>query len=203
MEVLYKTESREEQKLSALYSLGVTDQMDLVRKVLNEIALDKECVRPQDISTPLRGIASGNPNPALCRPELWKWWCDNFDTLNEMFSQSLGLFGRVFSLCVGESIGLDFVDSVEKWVAGEIGCSSVEEKNKRKDSIKAIDSNIKQELEKVRSNTMWVERERDNLVNYFTCSREVLPANVTPTNYLVDISPNFDTFKFTGSVAVR
>ena len=36
-----------------------------------------------------------------------------------------------------------------------------------------------------------------------TQGREVLPGNVKPINYTVELEPNFETFKFDGTVAIE
>lgn len=36
-----------------------------------------------------------------------------------------------------------------------------------------------------------------------TRGREVLPGNVKPTNYAVELEPDFETFKYDGTVAIE
>ena len=36
-----------------------------------------------------------------------------------------------------------------------------------------------------------------------TQGREVLPGNVKPTNYTVELEPNFETFKYDGTVVIE
>ena len=36
-----------------------------------------------------------------------------------------------------------------------------------------------------------------------TQGREVLPGNVKPTNYAVELEPNFETFKYDGTVVIE
>ncbi|TPX36532.1 hypothetical protein SmJEL517_g01377 [Synchytrium microbalum] len=159
---LYKTIATPDQKLSVLQSLGGINSLDIIKSLLDDFILNTELVRSQDLMYPISGISNHNRATAEVRAMLWDWLKRNWDqVIFPRYEPSLTLLGRVCQLCVEDRVGLDFADEVDSWADGrELGPQG---KGKRQDQIKSIRRMLDQSLEKVRSNTKWLERERENV----------------------------------------
>ncbi|KAI8998411.1 peptidase family M1-domain-containing protein [Gaertneriomyces semiglobifer] len=157
----YKTASTADQRLAALYALGAVNDPALINRVVNEVTLDTELVRPQDAFYPLRGLSKENPSPSTVRPQLWEFSTSNWTVLHERYGPTLGLLAAMLTVGFADQVGQDVIAKVEAWLAGE-GLTE-EEKAKRNEQMKLVKMPVEQSLEKVRGVTRWVERERESV----------------------------------------
>ncbi|KAJ3052261.1 Aminopeptidase 2 mitochondrial [Rhizophlyctis rosea] len=155
---IYKTAPTVEQRLAALLALGATTDKELVKKILYEITLDSELVKPQDAYYPVSGVSAFTPDPVAVRPLLWEWVLKSWPQIIERYKAYPPLLGRMFTLGFAQQTGEDVCKQVERWTAGE-GLTTEEEREARKEEVKLINRPIEQSLEKVRQKTKWVERD--------------------------------------------
>jgi aminopeptidase 2 len=146
MKKLYLDTKTVDQKLSALSTLGYTENKDLIKETM-EYALSEE-VRNQDIIYILGTLGS---NPAS-RLETWEFVKDKFEHFSKLFSSSLGLLGRVVSFSVENFASKDMADDVRTFYQS-------------KDTSK-FQRPLDQSLEKITIQTAWLERERHNIENW-------------------------------------
>ncbi|KAJ3387394.1 hypothetical protein HDU92_001972 [Lobulomyces angularis] len=207
----FKTSTVEELRLAALSSIGSTNSADILKKFLYTTALDVQVIRPQDLIYVTRGFLQNSPIPEQVRPLTWKWMIDKWDLIHERYADIMGLFGVIVQSCVSYSVGDDFAEEVQNWYTGAL-LSTSEEKEKRALQVAPVISSFKQSLERVYSNTKWVKASRSNILEWAQLHksdsivnenlREVLSDIATPTHYVVDLTPNFDTFKYKGKVTI-
>ena len=152
------TEKSPEHRLKATGALGATNDLSLIKRLLNEIALDSKIVRSQDIMYVLSSTHYSSEKKQVL-PILWEWLKANWTVLNDRYNAALGIFGHVVSNCVGGETGYDFVEKVESWVRGD-DLATAEEKKTRTDQLKVIKRPLDQNLEKIRNYTKWIERDR-------------------------------------------
>ncbi|KAJ3113183.1 Aminopeptidase 2 mitochondrial [Phlyctochytrium bullatum] len=148
-----------DQQIYALISLGAVNSVDLVKKFLTTVVFDAEKVRPQDMPYAVSGVVENSPLPQAVRPYVWEWMLENWAVLYKQLSVSLSLLGRIVE-SNGASIGLDFAETMEKWSKGE-DLTSEDLKAKRAEELKGVRRQVQQTLEKIRTNSRWVARERD------------------------------------------
>lgn len=159
---IYKTAPTADQRLTALYALGATNDPKLVDKIINEMTLDTELVRPGDAYYPLRGLSKENNDPKTIRPLLWEFSTRNWKTLVERYAPTLSLLAAMLTLGFSDQVGSDVTERVERWLKGD-DLGSEEEREKRKEELKLVSMPVQQALEKVRGTTKWVERERGSV----------------------------------------
>ncbi len=164
---VYNTSKTTDQKLTALRCLGATNSIDHATRLLNEIALNKDIVRPQDIVYPLAGLAHDSPMPQQVLPMLWQWCVKNWDLLVERYRPSLSLLGRVLEACSESRLGVEFIDEVERWSRGE-ELATAELKTKRAEDIKTVESKLKQTLERMKIRNNWIDRERTAIASWLS-----------------------------------
>ncbi|KAJ3182652.1 Aminopeptidase 2 mitochondrial [Geranomyces variabilis] len=162
---IFKTATTPDQKLFALNSLGATNDPELVKRVLNEIALNTDLVRANDVPMCLSGLTSSNPDLATVRAGMWPWVLANWDTLVERYRATLSLLAAVVSLSVSPRVGQEVIDTIENWRAGK-DLPTDEARAKRTDDIKSITRPIDQSVERVRGKTAWVNRARDSVAQW-------------------------------------
>ncbi|KAI9502229.1 hypothetical protein GGI25_001519 [Coemansia spiralis] len=136
-----------DQKLAALSCLGSTTDAALVDELL-EFALSDE-VRNQDVHQAIVAVNTHGAN----RERLWKWYRDNYDLLVSRYRASMNYMGILVRLSVSEFTGNDKADEVERFFA---------DKNTSK-----FQRVIDQSLEKIRSNTAWLEKDREDVKDWF------------------------------------
>ncbi len=161
---IFKETLSADERISALTCLGAIHDNSLVQRLLNQIVLDNNLVRPQDVMYPLAGLAGDNPDPCQVRPLLWIFLKEKWNLLVERYGTSMGLLGHVLQRCLVNSIGPDFIHEVKEWSRGDL--LDDKEKKERVDSLKSVQSKLDQALEKVVSNTAWVERSRLELTEW-------------------------------------
>jgi aminopeptidase 2 len=155
---LYQKGDSVDARLAALGALGAINDISLVHRILDEITLNQEVVKPQDVMRPVGSLAHLSPFKAQVLEILWKWCIKNWDLLHEQLAASLSLLGRVLQTCISSQTGDEFVQTVEAWVRGD-DLKTPEEKAKRTDQLKAAKRPLEQGLEKVKSVTSWIKRE--------------------------------------------
>ncbi|KAI9101248.1 peptidase family M1-domain-containing protein [Phlyctochytrium arcticum] len=156
---IYKTAPTADQRLSALYALGAINDPALVDRLINQIVLDKDLVRPNEAPYPLRSVSKETLDPKHVRPLLWQFSVKNWKVLYERYAPSLSLLAAMLTLGFADQVGTSVTDEVEAWLRGD-DLSSQEEKDKRKEELKLVNMPVSQALEKVKGTTKWVERER-------------------------------------------
>ncbi|KAJ3041844.1 Aminopeptidase 2 mitochondrial [Rhizophlyctis rosea] len=161
---IYKNAPTVEQRLAALMALGSTTDKALVHRILYEITLDSEVVKPQDAMYPVTGVSTGTPDPVNVRPLLWEWVVKTWSQIIERYKAYPPLLGRLVTLGFVQQTGEEVCKAVEKWAAGE-GLQGAE-KEARKEEVKLINRPLEQSLEKVRQKTKWVERDGANVAKW-------------------------------------
>ncbi|KAI8907048.1 peptidase family M1-domain-containing protein [Powellomyces hirtus] len=162
---IYRTAATPDQKVFALVSLGAVNDQALVDRLMNEIVLDTEVVRSNEVPMVIRGMTSNNPELVRVRALVWPFLLKNWDLLIERYKASLGLMGGLIQLAIQPQVGQEILDTVENWRAGK-DLKSDEEKAKRAEDIKAISRRIDQAVEFVRGKTAWVNREREHVAEW-------------------------------------
>ncbi|KAH6577929.1 hypothetical protein BASA60_003832 [Batrachochytrium salamandrivorans] len=151
----YRTVSKnteDESTFEALLNiLGSSPNMNVVQRVLNEVVLDKELVRLQDIAYPMQSLR-GSPALKEVLPIMWNFLKSNWPVLYERLKPTLGLLGASVTICVGGQIGMEFADEVEAWSRGD-ELTTAEEKATRVEQLKAAKRPLDQSLERIRSST--------------------------------------------------
>ncbi|TPX47347.1 hypothetical protein SeMB42_g03352 [Synchytrium endobioticum] len=150
---LYKIIPTPDQKLAALQALGAINSLELVLYLLDEVVLNTEIVRSQDAMYPLAGMSNHNCETAKVRAMIWDWLKRNWDgVIYPRYEPTLSLLGRITQTCIEDRVGVDFAEEVSDWA-----------KDHPTASIRRM---LDQSLEKVRSNTAWLERERANVAKW-------------------------------------
>ncbi|KAJ1342121.1 hypothetical protein BSLG_003300 [Batrachochytrium salamandrivorans] len=166
---MYKTTTAVEARLMALASLGSSPNMNVVQRVLNEVVLDKELVRLQDIAYPMQSLR-GSPALKEVLPIMWNFLKSNWPVLYERLKPTLGLLGASVTICVGGQIGMEFADEVEAWSRGD-ELTTAEEKATRVEQLKAAKRPLDQSLERIRSSTKWLERDRAAIAEWLAANK--------------------------------
>ncbi|EGF76262.1 hypothetical protein BATDEDRAFT_28626 [Batrachochytrium dendrobatidis JAM81] len=169
---IYKTSTNVEARLTALSTLGASPNINVVNRVLNEVLMDGNLVRLQDMMYPLNSLRS---SPALKEvlPIMWNFLKSNWPVLYERLKPSLGLLGASVQLCVSGQIGNAFADEVEAWSRGD-ELATDEEKATRVEQLKAAQRPLNQSIERVRSSTKWLERDRETIQKWIESNKTVL-----------------------------
>ncbi|KAJ3102561.1 Aminopeptidase 2 mitochondrial [Phlyctochytrium planicorne] len=148
-----------DQKIYAILSLGAINSLDLVRRILNELVFNPDIIRPSDIPFAVSGIVNQNASPEAIKPLIWEWLLENWARLYQLLNVSLSLLGRLVEVN-DSNLSPGFAEKLEAWSKGE-DLATDELKAKRADEIKGVRRSIGQTLEKIRTNSRWVARERD------------------------------------------
>nr|KAJ3418959.1 Aminopeptidase 2 mitochondrial [Polyrhizophydium stewartii] len=153
-----KTGASVESRLAALSNIGGSPNLDVVRRVL-DMVIAGDVVRTQDISYPITSVRS---SPAIQEvlPIMWNWLKTNWEVLHERLSPTLSLLGSAVSLCTSAQLGHEFADEVEAWARGD-DLSTAEAKAKRVEQLKKARRPLDQSLERIRSATKWLIRDRE------------------------------------------
>jgi hypothetical protein len=153
-----------DQRLAALTSLGAVSDITIFKeRVLNELCLDTEKVKPADILYPFRGTGV-NRHSTEVKEVTWEWIKANWPFLLEKLKGSLSLLGLIVSLA-GALIGLDRAKEVEDWLAG-LHVTDEAEKKKWVENMGVVAKKGEQTVESMRIKSQWVERERENLASW-------------------------------------
>ncbi|KAJ2723262.1 hypothetical protein GGI07_002764 [Coemansia sp. Benny D115] len=137
------TENPVDQRLAALSSLGYSRDAELISELL-EFALSDN-VRNQDVHQALAAIGLS----AVGRELVWKWYQDNYDLLTARYRASMSYMGLLIRVSIGGFVGADKAEEVERFFAA-------------RDTSK-YQRVLDQSLEKIRSNTAWFEKSRDDV----------------------------------------
>ncbi|KAJ2445667.1 Aminopeptidase 2 mitochondrial, partial [Coemansia sp. RSA 2337] len=140
-----------DQQLAALSSLGFTTDPALVDELL-EFALT-DAVRNQDVHQAIVAINTHGAN----RERLWQWYQDKYDLLVARYRASMNYMGILVRLSIAEFVGDAKADEVERYFA---------DKNTAK-----FQRVIDQSLEKIRSNTVWLNKDREDVEGWFASNR--------------------------------
>ncbi|KAJ2493003.1 hypothetical protein IWW37_001007 [Coemansia sp. RSA 2050] len=140
-----------DQQLAALSSLGFTTDPAIVDELL-EFALT-DAVRNQDVHQAIVAINTHGAN----RERLWQWYQDNYDLLVGRYRASMNYMGILVRLSIAEFVGNAKADEVERYFA---------DKNTAK-----FQRVIDQSLEKIRSNTAWLNKDREDVEGWFASNR--------------------------------
>ncbi|KAJ1663192.1 hypothetical protein IW140_004913 [Coemansia sp. RSA 1813] len=147
------SENPADQKLAALSCLGFTTDPALIDELL-EFALSDE-VRNQDVHQAIVAINTYGAH----RERLWKWYRDNYDLLVGRYRASMNYMGILVRMSISEFIGDSKASEVESYFA---------DKNTSK-----FQRVIDQSLEKIRSNTAWYEKDKDDVSEWFASNKDL------------------------------
>ncbi|KAJ2003455.1 hypothetical protein GGI04_000554 [Coemansia thaxteri] len=136
-----------DQQLAALSSLGFTTDPTLVDELLEFALTDK--VRNQDVHQAIVAINTHGAN----RERLWQWYQDKYDLLVGRYRASMNYMGILVRLSIADFIGNNKAEEVERYFA---------DKNTAK-----FQRVIDQSLEKIRSNTVWLNKDREDVKGWF------------------------------------
>lgn len=162
---VFKTDSSIDAKLAALSSIGATNSVKIVEKILETVVLDQEIVKPQDVMRPISSIANLSMMKPIVLDMLWVWFVKNWKVLHKQLATTLTLLGRVLETCVSSRIGDAFVGEVEAWASGG-DCGTEEERALRLEETVATKRPLEQALERVRAQTSWVVRDTDGVLEW-------------------------------------
>ncbi|KAJ2407862.1 hypothetical protein J3F80_002514 [Coemansia sp. RSA 2526] len=129
-----------DQQLAALSSMGFTTDPELLDELF-EFALSDR-VRNQDVHQAIMAVNTYGPS----RARLWQWYRDNYALLATRYRASMSYMGILVRLSVAEFTGAARADEVEAFFAA-LNTSKFQ---------RVVD----QSLEKIRSNTRWLEKDR-------------------------------------------
>ncbi|KAJ2813035.1 Aminopeptidase 2 mitochondrial, partial [Coemansia furcata] len=140
-----------DQQLAALSSLGFTTDPALVDELL-EFALT-DAVRNQDVHQAIVAINTHGDN----RERLWQWYQDKYELLVGRYRASMNYMGILVRLSIAEFVGDAKAEEVERYFA---------DKNTAK-----FQRVLDQSLEKIRSNTVWLNKDREDVEGWFASNR--------------------------------
>lgn len=149
---LYKSSDDLEEQSAILTGLASSADLKLMRKWLNEIILDLDLVRTQDIFLALRNLnrfASSSNRQAIMNLK-WEWFTENFELLISRMGSKLLPVSEIFDGFVGE----EFLKRITDWLDGNGVAQDVAVQ--RKENLVPCDRQIQQSLEAMRSNTAFV-----------------------------------------------
>ncbi|KAJ2782457.1 hypothetical protein H4R18_002263 [Coemansia javaensis] len=129
-----------DQRLSALASLGTSADGALLDELLEFALSDK--VRNQDVHKAIVYMAKQRAG----RKRVWDWYQANYDLLANRYRASMNYMGMLVRLSAGEFTGDGRADEIERFFAA-------------RDTSK-YQRVVDQTLEKIRSNTRWLEKDR-------------------------------------------
>ncbi|ORY52348.1 hypothetical protein BCR33DRAFT_675324 [Rhizoclosmatium globosum] len=150
---------------TALASIGAVNSFDIVDRILNVYVLDQEVIKAQDFLSPLVSLRDANKSLSIVRPMLWEWFKANFDNMLGKFPDGRFL-GNVLAVCANGSIGEPLIADVRAFATGE-GLSA-DEADKRKKTLLPAQRAITQTLEALTTKTAFINREKDNLAEFFS-----------------------------------
>lgn len=166
---IFKTASTPDGKLTALGSLGAVKNHKVVEYALKEIALNTDIIRPQDGMYLLKSISSDHPDSEYARKLIWNFVNENISIICDRYATSFSLLGHILTSGIQNQVGNDFILILEKWInslPGEFENETKEQGEKRLKAIEVANRPIIQALERVRTNTNWVDREKDNVAKW-------------------------------------
>ena len=137
------------EKMAALRSLGAVKDLKLVEGLLNELVLDFDLVKQQDIGYALVGVLS-NEEKQKAMDLRWKWFTTNFDKICSLLDPKEYPIGVMRSF-----IGSEYVDMIQAWMSYRV------------EKVKPRERDIKIALETIRSRTAWYERDRELVSKWF------------------------------------
>ncbi|KAJ2610496.1 hypothetical protein H4S08_003591 [Coemansia sp. RSA 1365] len=136
-----------DQRLAALSSLGFATDPVLIDELLEFALSDK--VRNQDVHLVIAGIGNYGPN----RERLWQWYQSSYDLFISHYRASMNYMGTLMRLSVGEFIGNDKANEVEAFFESK--------------DTKKFQRVVDQSLEKIRTNTKWLTKDRQDVQAWF------------------------------------
>jgi len=138
---LYELTETEDQKMALLQALGMPKQEHLIKAAL-DYGFSAQ-VRSQDLFRLYAQLGSNSK----ARYQLWQFVKDNWSTLQERYSGSLGILGHVVKAACGNF-------SSEKMALEVEGFFATVDHNR-------VERPIMQSVEKVRANAKWLDRQKD------------------------------------------
>ncbi|KAI8896059.1 peptidase family M1-domain-containing protein [Globomyces pollinis-pini] len=151
-----KTASTVDERMGALLSLGCVNDDTILKSFLNDMVLNPEIVRQQDLPSVLDTI--GSKSPLLAASEyLWDWFKRNWKLLQSSIS-NLGLLGKILVACMSSKQLQDIVD----WSSGS-DCPNDSEKIDRVRELLPIRRSFDQTIEKLKINRVWGERDLSDI----------------------------------------
>lgn len=129
------------EKMAALRSLGAVKDLKLVEHLLNDIALDFDLVKQQDLGYALAGVLS-NEEKQKAMDLRWIWFTTNFDKICQLLDPKEYPIGVMRSF-----IGDEYVEMIESWMSYRL------------DKVQPRERDIKIALETIKSRTAWYKRD--------------------------------------------
>jgi aminopeptidase 2 len=157
---IYKNAATADEKIAALSCIGASNDMEVCKRVLNEMVLDSELVRLQDTMYPVASLVSDCPHKEQMLEIVWLWVTSNWTILHKKLAGTISLLGRILQFSISQNIGEDFALKVEAWASGK-DCVDEKAREERVKQVKDAKRPLEQALEAVRGNTKWYEREKD------------------------------------------
>lgn len=145
---LYQKFTVPDQKLAALGALGSSRDASVIKAAL-ELSKRDDIVRPQDVMYLFRTVGVNPSGRRMCwefTQENWKFFYDRY------YRGSISLLSRVVSFSTQEFSQDADADAVEKFFADK--------------DLSSIDRTVQQSLEKIRSNAVWLNNNKDNVAQW-------------------------------------
>ncbi|MEW6440418.1 MAG: M1 family metallopeptidase [bacterium] len=157
---LFRRTDLNEEKVRCLRALGCTQDPELIRRTL-AFALSAE-VKPQDAVFPIASVAS---NPGGMEAA-WHFLMDRWSELLERYGNGGFMLARLVAATTQNFVTVDKAEEIRSFFQTH--------------PAPAADRTVRQSIERVRSNHLWLERERSAVQRWLAgrraCSRAETPA---------------------------
>jgi aminopeptidase 2 len=163
LQVYLKSEVLDD-RMAALGSLGAINDIELVKKVLNEYSMNADIVKSQDFIYPIVSAVRYNPHKSQVLDLAAQWVQEHWDAIHAKLASSLGLLGSVVKVSFSAAVGQEYIDRLEAWSNG--AGLSPEAKQKLEKQLLDCKRPLAQTLETMKVRTVWFEREKDTLFTW-------------------------------------
>jgi aminopeptidase 2 len=154
-----------DEKVSAVSALGASNDVKIVKNLLDCIIFDAEKVKPQDTYLILHSLSEQSPIRGEVTELLWKFFTKNWTYLCEKTTPAI--HGRTAKYTIIPCIGEEAATRIEQFAVGA-DCTSEELKKVRVKQFGRVERPYLQALESMRAFTKWYERDCENVCQWLS-----------------------------------
>ncbi|KAJ3269958.1 hypothetical protein HDV01_000764 [Terramyces sp. JEL0728] len=158
-------DSDPEEQDAVLESIGAINDPELLKKLLTEFLFNPDLIKQQDITTILYSIAMYSPFAEEAVKILSHWLLSNWTEININVPQNM--IGNVIRACLFKNHNAQFIEYLEKWLAGD-DCKSEEQKALRLKYLLNSRKSFDQVLANLQIITNWCSKDFAAIEQWFT-----------------------------------
>ena len=151
--------------LSAMGSIAIAGDMDIVKNYLNHLIFDEKTIKPQDFPTCLGSLVSANVTQV--NQLVFDWYFESWPKLYKRFSGTMGLLTNTTLNSLRNLIGATYSQRIQDWINCKSDSMDEQARIERLKELQAVKRPLEQSLESVRVNTAWYERDNSSVESWF------------------------------------